>query len=109
MMNDKPERDQNVLSFMMQLVQQKHGDDIDMDFLNSESEKLYDEFGNALVDYFEPLLNDQQKLQFDKLIDQNRGEDQESVLNFLMGAIPNLDQKIQQVLVMYKNKYLQAE
>lgn len=100
------ERDQNVMSFMMQLIQQKHGDDVDLEFLNSEAERLYDSFGNALVDYFEPLLSDKQKLEFDSLIDQNNG--QESILEFLMTAIPNLDQRIQQVLILYRDNYLKS-
>ena len=45
-------KDQNVLSFMMQLVQEKYSDDSESNFLNQESNRLYDLFGNNLVRYF---------------------------------------------------------
>ena len=101
------ERDQNVLSFMMQLVQQKYGDEVEVDFLTNECVRLYDGFGDALVDFFEPMLTNDQKKQFDKIIDG--GADQNGVLEFLMSSIPSLDQKIQQVLAMYRNQYLQPQ
>lgn len=102
--NDSQPKDQNVLSFMMQLVQQKHGDEIDANFLTQESDRLYDQFGDALVDYFEPILTNEQKQQFDSLIDNNA--EQEQVLEFLMSSISELDVKIQEVLVQFRNKYL---
>lgn len=103
---DNEPKDQNVLTFMMDLVQQKHGDDIEIDFLNSEADKLYNQFGDMLVSYFEPMLTEEQKLQFDQLIESNA--DQERVLEFLMSSITELDLKIQQVLISFRNSYLNS-
>ncbi|MCA9385464.1 hypothetical protein KC717_02330 [Candidatus Dojkabacteria bacterium] len=101
------EKDQNVLSFMMQLVQQKHGDEVEYDFLQTEANKLYDTFGDNLVDYFEPMLTEEQKKQFDSMIDSNAQQD--SILEFLMSAIPELDVKIQQVLINFRDSYLSSD
>ncbi len=101
------EKDQNVYSFMMQIVQEKHGDDIDMDILNSEADILYDIFGDVLLQYFEPQLDAEQKQQFDKYVEA--GEDQENLLNFLVEAIPDLEQQIIQVLVKFRTDYLSGK
>lgn len=100
-------KDQNVLSFMMQLVQEKFGDEIEIDFLNQESDRLYDLFGNNLVDYFEPMLSEEQKLQFDQLV--ATAPEQEKLLEFLINNIPNLEQQILQVLVNFRTEYLNTK
>jgi hypothetical protein len=97
-------RDQNVLSFMMQLVQEKHGDEIDINFLNTEADKLYMEFGDKLVSYFEPQLSEEQKKKFDELIAKGKGQDE--MLNFLVDSIPDLEEQIMQVLIEYRATYL---
>lgn len=97
-------KDQNVLSFMMQLVQEKHGDETEIDFLNQESDRLYNMFGDNLVSYFEPMLTEDQKKDFDKLV--GTGADQEGLLNFLIQAIPNLEMQILQLLVKFRADYL---
>ena len=97
-------KDQNVLSFMMQLVQEKYSDDIEINFLNQESNRLYDLFGNNLVRYFEPMLNEDQKAQFDRMVKDKTN--QEALLAFLIQAIPDLEDKIMQVLVSFRNQYL---
>lgn len=104
--NQQP-KDQNVLTFMMSLVQEKYGDDVDMGFLNSESNRLYDLFGDQLVTYFEPMLSDDQKKDFDQLVNQQSNQDQ--LLNFLIQAIPDLENKILQVLVAFKTEYLKKD
>jgi hypothetical protein len=101
--NDQP-KDQNVLSFMMQLVQEKHGDEVDIEFLNQEADRLYNEFGNNLVTYFEPMLTEDQKNSFDQLVKNN--VDQQELLAFLVESIPNLEQQILQVLINYRLTYL---
>ena len=100
-------KDQNVLTFMMSLVQEKYGDDVDMDFLTKESNRLYDLFGDQLVTYFEPMLTEQQKKDFDILVSQQSNQDQ--LLNFLIQAIPDLENKILQVLVSFKTEYLKVD
>lgn len=98
-------KDQNVLSFMMQLVQEKYGDEIEIDFLNQESNRLYDVFGSRLVSYFEPMMNEEQKGAFDSLVDMQA--QQEQLLGFLVEAIPNLEEQILQVLVNFRLEYLE--
>lgn len=100
----QPERDQNVFSFMLQLVQEKFGDDTDLNFQNQEAGRLYDLFGNNLVSYFEPMLSEQQRVQFDNLYKQ--GNDNQALLGFLTQAIPDLEMKIMQILVAFRNAYL---
>ena len=100
----QPERDQNVFSFMLQLVQEKFGDDTDLTFQNQEAQRLYDLFGYNLVSYFEPMLTEQQKLQFDNLYKQ--GSDNQALLGFLTQSIPDLEMKIMQILVAFRNAYL---
>lgn len=100
---DLNQKDPNVMTFMMQIVQEKHGG-VDEKFLDDESNKLYDEFGDRLVSYFEPMLSEDQKTQFDGLVQQ--GVDQDKLLEFLIGAIENLEQRILDVLMQFKNEYL---
>ncbi len=101
---DLSQKDPNVMSFMMQMVQEKQGDNIDSKFLEEESSRLYNEFGDKLVGYFEPMLSDDQKKQFDALVQE--GADQNRLLEFLVGAIENLEQKILDVLMRFKNDYI---
>lgn len=101
---DLTQKDPNVISFMMQIVQEKHGDSVDSKFLEEESSKLYDEFGDRLVGYFEPMLSDEQKTQFDNLVKE--GADQNKLLEFLIASIENLEQKILDTLMQFKSEYL---
>lgn len=101
---DLTQKDPNVMSFMMQMVQEKHGNETDSKFLQEEADKLYEEFGDRLVSYFEPMLTEEQKTQFDNLVSQ--GADQDKLLEFLIGAVENLEQKILDVLMQFKNEYL---
>ena len=103
-MPDNQQRDQNVLSFMMQLVQQKYGDEVESSFLVEESNKLYDKFGEALVDYFDPIMTEQQHKEFDKL--SSEGANNSKVLEFLMREVPDLDTNIKKVLFMFRENYL---
>lgn len=98
-------KDPNVMTFMMQLVQEKFGDDIEVDFLNSEADRLYIDFGDKLVSYFEPMLSEENKEKFDELI--NGSESQDDMLGFLMDVIPNLEEQIMQVLIKFRENYLE--
>ncbi|MEI6886742.1 MAG: hypothetical protein WCK31_00735 [bacterium] len=98
-------RDPNVLNFMIQTVQEKNKDTtVDPVFVQKEAERLYDEFGEKLVDYFEPMLAKDQIEQFDKLMSENTSQDQ--LLAFLMSCIPDLTQQIEKVLIEFKEKYI---
>jgi len=101
---DYTQKDPNVMTFMMQMVQEKHGDNVDGDFLQKEADRLYEDFGDKLVDYFEPMLSEEQKTGFDQIVAQ--GADQEKLLEFLIGSIDNLEQRILEILTQFKNEYL---
>lgn len=103
-MDQPQEKDQNVYSFMMQLVQEKHGDEVEISFLNSESDRLYDLFGDVLLTYFEPQLAPEQKQQFDQLIENN--ENQDTLMQFLIENIGNLEQQIMQILINFRTDYI---
>ena len=105
--NNPNVKDQNVFSFMVQLVQEKYGDDVEIAFLNEEADRLYDLFSNNLVQYFEPLLSTEQKAQFDVLVKTQNN--QEALLSFLIQAIPDLETRIMQVLVAFRNQYLSLQ
>lgn len=97
-------KDQNVMSFMMQLVQERHGDEVDLTLLNSESDRLYNKFGDDLVKYFEPQLTEDQKVKFDEMV--SKGSDQDAMMNFLMDNISDLEEQIMNVLIAFREDYL---
>lgn len=97
-------KDQNVLSFMMQLIQEKMGDEVSIEVLNAEADKLYFEFGDKLVEYFEPQLNEEQKKKFDEMIQGAKSQD--DMMNFLVDNIPDLEEQIMQVLIEFRADYL---
>jgi len=97
-------KDQNVYSFMMQVIQEKYGDEVEIDVLNSEADRLYELFGDILLSYFEPQLSPEQKEQFDQLISTNANQDQ--LLNFLIENIGNLEEQIVQALVNFRIDYI---
>lgn len=103
-MDTNQAKDQNVVSFMMQLIQEKHGDEVDINFLNQEADKLYNQFGDQLVTYFEPQLTPEQRESFDKMV--SGGSDQDKMLDFLIDAIPTLEEQIMDVLVKFRADYL---
>lgn len=101
---DPNQKDPNVMTFMMQIIQEKHGDSVDSKFLEEEASRLYDEFGDRLVSYFEPMLTEEQRNQFDELVTQ--GADQDKLLEFLVGSIDNLEQRILDTLNQFKAEYM---
>ncbi len=98
------QKDQNVMAFMMQLVQEKHGDQVEASFLDTEANRLYDEFGDNLVTHFEPMLSEEHKKKFDELVSQSVNQDE--LLAFLMDSIENLEEKIMQVLMQFRDRYM---
>lgn len=97
-------KDQNVYSFMMQLVQEKQGDDLDNAALSGEADQLYDLFGDLLLTYFEPQLSEEQKKQFDEMIEMD--SDQDDLLSFLIENIADLEEQIVNLLVKFRSDYL---
>lgn len=99
------QRDPRVLDFMAQAVREKFKDQqLTEEFISTEAARLYDQFGEELVSHFEPMLSKEQVTQFDGML--QAGETQDHLLEFLMGCIPDLTSKIEQVLLSYKDKYL---
>ncbi len=98
------QKDENVMTFMMGLVQEKHGDDVDANFLKVEADRLYMEFGERLVSYFEPMLTDDQKEEFDNLVESASSQD--VILEFLTRSIDNLEGQIINVLMQFKTDYI---
>jgi hypothetical protein len=101
---DAAPKDPNVFSFMIQLVQERYGPTATPEFLEKEADRIYELFGDKLVEYFEPMLSDQQKEQFNQMVSQ--GQDQESLLNFLVSSIENLETQIMSVLMQFKDDYI---
>lgn len=100
---DQSDKDLNVYGFMMQMVQEKHGD-VDADSLDQEAAQLYELFGDVLLSYFEPQLPAEQKAQFDQLIAAEESSD--NLMQFLVENISDLEQQILQVLVNFRSDYL---
>lgn len=100
-------KDPNVFSFMIQLVQERYGPTATPEFLEQEANRLYELFGDKLVGYFEPMLSEEQKQQFDGMVQQ--GQNQDELLNFLIGAISNLEEQIMNVLNQFKADYLEGK
>lgn len=101
------DRDPNVLAFMNQAVKEKYKDqEVTQDFLKTESERLYDDFGSNLVSHFEPMLNEDQLKQFDQMLQDGATQDQ--LLQYLMSCIPDLMKKMEEVLLGYKENYLMS-
>lgn len=97
-------QNEKVMYFIKQMVQKKYGSDISQDFLNTEAEKLYNKFSEDIVSYFKPFISGEHKEDLDNLI--NKSGNEESVLAFLMDSIDNFEQKIVQVLLNFRNSYL---
>ncbi len=100
---DEPKEDE-LFSKMMELVQQKHGDDVDPDFLHTEAERLYLEFGDQLANYFEPMLTEEQKQEFDQLAENGMSQDQ--AIEFLTRSIDDLEGKMLNALFEFQKRYL---
>lgn len=102
---DSIPRDPIVLEELKDLVRFKHGKNVDENFVEQESTRLYDVFSNQLISYFEPMLSEEQKQEFDDLAGQE-GTDQEGLLNFLVGAIPDLQNQVMQALKEFEANYI---
>jgi len=89
---------------MMQLVQEKHGAEVKEKFLNGEATRLYNLYGDTLLDYFEPLLTGDQAKEFDQLVKNEEGQD--LLISYLSNNIPNLEDQILKTLAAFRGSYL---
>ena len=103
-MDNSEPKDQNVYSFMLQLVQEKFGDEAEVDFLNNEADRIYDLFGEVLLQYFGPLLPKDKTEEFDQLIESGAGDD--DLMGFLMEHIDNLEMQIMEILLKFREDYM---
>lgn len=97
-------RDDRVMNFIKQMVQEKYGSSMSEDNLIKEVEMLYEMFTENLVSYFKPYISEEDSNRLDDLL--KKTTDKDTVLAFLMESIENFEQKIVQVLVDFRNSYL---
>lgn len=103
-LNGMEEKDQNVYNFLISIIKEKRGEDFPYDQMTAEADVLYDELGDLLVNTFEPEMQDNQKKEFDELVSQ--GYAQDDLQTYLLQNIPSLEQRIQQILIDFRQKYL---
>jgi hypothetical protein len=103
-LNGMEEKDQNVYNFLISIIKEKRGEDFPYDQMTAEADVLYDELGDLLVNTFEPEMQDTQKKEFDELVSQ--GYAQDDLQTYLLQNIPSLEQRIQQILIDFRQKYL---
>ena len=99
-----PDKDQNVYNFLVQIIQEKYGTDIAWEQITPEADRLYDELGDLLVRTFEGELTDEQKEEFNRLA--GPGMSPEAQQTYLLQNITNLEQRIQQILIDFRQRYL---
>ena len=90
-------------SFLTQMIQQKHGDDADAEFIQTEIERLEIDLKEKLLAYLEPMLDMSSKIEFEEMLKQE--VDLDSVVDFMFGAIPDIQTKIIGYLDKYKTDY----
>ncbi|MBD3280883.1 hypothetical protein GF389_05165 [Candidatus Dojkabacteria bacterium] len=92
-----------LLSYLTQLIQEKHGDDVELEFIETERERLELDIKEKLLNYFEPMLATSAKKEFERMLES---ETEINVLmQFLFGTIDNLEEKIFEFLDKYKADY----
>ncbi len=92
-----------VINFIKQAVVKKHGDQ-DSNFVNQETQRVYNDFGNNLLEHFSSLLSKEQSTELESLIKKTKS--QKVVLGYLMESIDNFEQKIIEYLMGYVENYL---
>lgn len=99
------QRDPNILNYMADVVREKNkGTAVTEQFVADEANKLYDQFGESLVDTFEKMLNEEQIKKFDEMLEA--GATQNQLLEYMMGCIPDLTAKIEESLLKFREKYM---
>jgi hypothetical protein len=93
-----------VRNFMRQAVLKKYGDKSDSNFIDLETTRIYNDFGDSILAHFRPMITSEKKLELDRVIKESNN--QEIILAFLMQSIENFEQKIIQYLIEYKDLYI---
>ena len=94
------DKNESVMGFMKQIVQEKYGDTIDANFREQEVNRIYDEFVDKLVNHFKPMVSEKGKEESAKLNGQS--VDQNMLLGLLMDSVENLEQKIVSFLKIFR-------
>lgn len=100
-------RDDRVMNFIMQMVQEKYGSSMSEGNLTKETEMLYEMFTENLVSYFKPYISEGDSNKLNDLL--KKPTDKDTLLAFLMESVDNFEQKIVQVLVDFRNSYLELK
>ena len=96
-------QDSYVQSFLTQMVQERYGDDVELEFIETEVERLHMDLGDKLIKHFEPLLDSSSQAEFERLLGAD--SDMDTVIQFLFGSIDDLQPKIFDFLDKYKTDY----
>ena len=102
--NVPPDKDPNVYRFLVDAIYAKHGTGVDVSFVTQEADRLYVQLGDTLVNTFEGDLNDQQREEFNSLVAQ--GYKNEDLQGYLLQNITNLEQRIQEILIQFRDNYM---
>ena len=100
------QKDQNVYNFLVQIIQEKRGNNLPWDQITTEADSLYEKLGDALVNTFEPEMSNENRDEFNNLVGQ--GYKQEDLQMYLLQNIPNLENRITQILENFKATYLSS-
>lgn len=101
------QRDPAIVAYMSDAVREKNkGKQITEDFVQTEANKLYDDFGENLINTFERMLEKEQIDKFNEMLEG--GATQNQLLEYTMGCIPNLEKRIEEVLLTFREKYINA-
>lgn len=101
-MNNQPE--DSVLTFLSQMVREKHGSEVGGDYIQEETQKLYAQFEAGLVIYFKGLLSDEQRVVLEKRVAQP--VTQTELLTFFMNSIEGFEFKIVEYIADFRKRYL---
>jgi hypothetical protein len=92
-----------ISNFIKQSVLKRHSNK-DSAFIEQETHRIYEDFGNEILDHFQSLLNSDQNKELEKIIKKTKS--QRAVLGYLMESINSFEQKIIEYLMEYRKEYL---
>lgn len=101
-------RDPQIMEELRELVRFKHGRGSEATFVEQESTRLYDLFSEQLISFFEPMISEEKKAEFDNLSSQP-GVNQETLMGFLIETIPDLQNQVLQALHEFEANYIRTQ
>lgn len=97
-------KDSYLYSFLVEMVQEKHGDEIEIEFLESEVDHLNVDLSEKLLLYFEPMLEEALKVEFEELVQREASIGE--ILGFFASNISNFEEGVVDFLEHYRRRYL---